>query len=79
MNPIKAILPILLLPSSAKILWFASNAVMSDLVINFGLSSTAVGQLNGCRPFGFILGTLVFALLAITDRFSFKVSDMRIT
>jgi MFS family permease len=71
MNPIKAILPIIVIAQfCCTSLWFASNAVMSDLVINFGLSSTAVGQLTAAVQFGFILGTLVFALLAITDRFS---------
>jgi hypothetical protein len=52
---------------------------MTDLVINFGLTATAIGNLTSVQ-FGFILGTLVFALLAIADRFSpsrvFLVSAM---
>ncbi|MFQ3209844.1 MAG: tetrahydromethanopterin S-methyltransferase subunit B, partial [Colwellia sp.] len=43
---------------------------MGNLVNNFGLASSAVGQLTTAVQFGFILGTLVFALLAIADRFS---------
>jgi len=43
---------------------------MGDLVINFGLAETAIGHLTSAVQFGFILGTLVFALLAIADRFS---------
>jgi hypothetical protein len=53
---------------------------MTDLVINFGLTATAIGSLTSAVQFGFILGTLVFALLAIADRFSpsrvFLVSAM---
>ncbi len=51
-------------------LWFASNAIMEDLVANFGLSTAAVGTLTSAVQFGFISGTLLFALLTITDRFS---------
>jgi MFS family permease len=51
-------------------LWFASNAVMNDLILNFNLSITALGDLTAAVQFGFISGTLVFALLAIADRFS---------
>jgi hypothetical protein len=35
---------------------------MTDLVINFGLTATAIGNLTSAVQFGFILGTLVFAL-----------------
>jgi predicted MFS family arabinose efflux permease len=71
MNRIKAILPIIVVAQfSCTSLWFASNALMSDLVRNFGLTASAVGQLTSAIQFGFILGTLVFALLAIADRFS---------
>lgn len=50
--------------------WFASNAVLSDLIINFGLNENALEHLTSAVQFGFILGTLLFALLAIADRFS---------
>ena len=71
MNRIKTILPIIVIAQfCCTSLWFASNAVMTDLVINFGLTASAVGQLTSAVQFGFILGTLVFALLAISDRFS---------
>jgi hypothetical protein len=32
--------------------WFASNAVMTDLVINFGLTATAIGNLTSAVQFG---------------------------
>ncbi|SDX38481.1 MFS transporter [Flavobacterium degerlachei] len=71
MNRLKAILPIIVIAQfCCTSLWFASNAVMSDLVINFALAETAIGHLTSAVQFGFILGTLVFALLAIADRFS---------
>lgn len=71
MNRLKAILPIIVIAQfCCTSLWFASNAVMSDLVINFGLAETAIGHLTSAVQFGFILGTFVFALLAIADRFS---------
>lgn len=51
-------------------LWFAGNGVMSDLVNTFGLSADALAHLTSAVQFGFISGTLVFALLTIADRFS---------
>ncbi len=51
-------------------LWFAGNAVMPELVLEFGLSSEALGHLTSAVQFGFILGTLSFAFLTISDRFS---------
>lgn len=51
-------------------LWFAVNAVMPDLQRELGWSTSAVGTLTSALQFGFILGTLVFALLAIADRFA---------
>lgn len=43
---------------------------MSDLVAAFNLNISAVGHLTSAVQFGFILGTLIFALLTIADRFS---------
>ena len=51
-------------------LWFAVNAVMPDLQRELGWATAAVGTLTSALQFGFIVGTLVFALLAIADRFS---------
>jgi predicted MFS family arabinose efflux permease len=50
-------------------LWFAVNAVMPDLQLAFGWPATAVGSLTSALQWGFIVGTLVFALLALADRF----------
>lgn len=51
-------------------LWFASNAVMGDLANNFRLPASSLGDLTSAVQFGFICGTLVFALLTISDRYS---------
>ena len=67
----KHILPLIVLAQfCCTSLWFASNAVISDLALNFDLKATAVGNLTSAVQFGFILGTLLYALLAIADRFS---------
>lgn len=65
------ILPVLVLAQFAGTsLWFAVNAVMPDLQRAFGWPATAVGTLTSALQAGFIAGTLVFALLAIADRFA---------
>ena len=49
--------------------WFAVNAVMPDLQRTFGWDAAAVGTLSSALQAGFIVGTLVSALLALADRF----------
>lgn len=51
-------------------LWFAGNAIMNDLVSSFNLDPNALGHLTSAVQFGFILGTLVFAIFTIADRFA---------
>ncbi|RZT92577.1 MFS transporter [Rivibacter subsaxonicus] len=50
--------------------WFAVNAVMLDLQRATGWVDTAVATLTSALQLGFIAGTLVFALLAVADRFA---------
>lgn len=50
--------------------WFAGNAVMANLSIGHHLSADFVFYLTSAVQLGFIIGTLVFALLAIVDRYS---------
>ena len=68
-NAPRHVLPVLVL---AQLLgtspWFAVNAVMPDLQREFGWSVAAVGTLTGALQIGFIVGTLLFALLAVADR-----------
>ena len=71
MKPNKLILPIIVVSQfCCTSLWFAGNGVMGDLVTNFNLNESALGHLTSAVQFGFISGTLVFALLTIADRFS---------
>jgi MFS family permease len=49
--------------------WFAVNAVMPELQRANGWAAEAVGPLTAAVQLGFIAGTLVFALLAVADRF----------
>lgn len=67
----RRVLPVIVVSQFAgTTLWFAVNAVMPDLQRAWGLSSAALGQMTNSVQLGFILGTLVFALLAIADRVS---------
>jgi len=43
---------------------------MDDISAAFALQSSALGHLTSAVQFGFIAGTLVFAILSIADRFS---------
>ena len=67
----KHILPIIVIAQfCCTSLWFAGNGVMSNLVLTFGLEVSSLGHLTSAVQFGFITGTLVFALLTTADRFS---------
>ncbi|MFT6998468.1 MAG: MFS family permease [Cryomorphaceae bacterium] len=70
MKPPKCILPVIVFSQfCCTSLWFAGNGVISDLVVNFDLNETALGHLTSAVQFGFIIGTLIFAVLTIADRF----------
>jgi MFS family permease len=65
------ILPVLLFSQlAATSPWFAGNAVIQDLQQDWGLAPEALGYVTSSVNLGFICGTLVFALLMISDRFS---------
>ena len=51
-------------------LWFAGNAVILDLQRDWGLEQQSLAYVTSAVQLGFILGTLIFALLMIADRFS---------
>ncbi len=51
-------------------LWFAGNAIVSDLQRDWGLAEQSIAYITSAVQLGFISGTLVFAFLAIADRFS---------
>ena len=51
-------------------LWFAGNAILPDLQRDLALGDHAVATITSAVQLGFIAGTLVFALLNVSDRFS---------
>ncbi|MEW7278332.1 MFS transporter [Aquimarina sp. 2201CG1-2-11] len=51
-------------------LWFAGNAVIDELAIHFNAGFNILGYLISFVQFGFIVGTLTFALITLADRFS---------
>lgn len=51
-------------------LWFAGNAILPYIQAQFNLQQTALGNLTSAVQLGFITGTLLFAILTISDRFS---------
>lgn len=65
------VLPVIVLAQFAcTSLWFAGNAVSQNLTSAFQLGPGALGHLTSSVQFGFITGTLLFALLSISDRYS---------
>ncbi|WP_138431182.1 MFS transporter [Fodinibius saliphilus] len=67
----KRILPVIVVAQFAGTsLWFAGNAVIPDLVQELQLTEMAVGYITSAVQFGFISGTLLFALLSVADRIS---------
>lgn len=49
--------------------WFAGNTIIDELLVKTGLGTELVGYIISSVQFGFITGTLVFALLMLADRF----------
>ena len=65
------ILPIIIFSQfTGTSLWFAGNAVIADLQSDWDLAEQSVGYITSAVQLGFIIGTLVFAFLAVADRFS---------
>lgn len=51
-------------------LWFAGNAVLTDLQAQWGLAPEALAYIISSVQLGFIAGTLSFAFLSVSDRIS---------
>lgn len=68
------ILPIIVLSQFAGTsLWFAGNAVLPELQREWNLRADAIGYITSAVQLGFILGTLVFAFFAVSDRYSPRI------
>ena len=67
----KRILPVIVFSQFAGTsLWFAGNAVLPELQASLQLQEEALSLLTSAVQFGFILGTLCFAILSLADRVS---------
>lgn len=67
----KRVLPVIVVSQFfCTSVWFAGNAVMGDLINTMGLDPGFLAHLTSSVQFGFITGTLVFAILTVSDRFS---------
>lgn len=51
-------------------MWFAGNSVVADIAMDLHLKPSFLAHMTSMIQFGFIVGTLVFAVLAISDRYS---------
>ncbi|MEM6892878.1 MAG: MFS transporter [Bacteroidota bacterium] len=70
MKPHKHILPVIVIAQFfCTSLWFAGNGVLNSLLEEQGIN-ISIGTVTASVQFGFISGTLLFAILTITDRFS---------
>jgi MFS family permease len=67
----KHVLPIIVVAQfCCTSLWFAGNAVLPQLIVQYHWEASSLGNLTSAVQFGFILGTLIFAFLSLADRFS---------
>lgn len=67
----KHILPIIVIAQFfCTSLWFAGNGVLISLIGYFNLGENSFGNITAAVQFGFIIGTLLFAILTLTDRYS---------
>ncbi|WP_418314752.1 MFS transporter [Piscinibacter sakaiensis] len=65
-NPVPTIVVAQLLGTS---LWFSANGAADDLIRQWQISQAQIGTLTNAVQFGFIVGTLVFGLSGLADRF----------
>ncbi|WP_439881229.1 MFS transporter [Pontibacter sp. MBLB2868] len=67
----RRVLPVIVFSQFAGTsLWFAGNAVLPELQKTMQLQEEALRMLTSAVQFGFILGTLCFAIFSVADRIS---------
>lgn len=65
------ILPVIILSQFAcTSTWFAGNAILESLTKKLDFGTDIIGYVLSSVQFGFIIGTLLFGILMIADRFS---------
>lgn len=68
-KPKRALILIVIAQFFSTSLWFASNAVTSEISILLS-NKELLARITSSVQFGFIIGTLIFAFFSIPDRFS---------
>ncbi len=69
--PMNKILPFIVVAQFlCTTLWFAGNAILPDILLAYDLPDSFLAHITSAVQFGFISGTLLFALFTIADRFS---------
>ena len=67
----KLILPVIIFSQFAcTSLWFAGNAIITDLQYVMNVDINDVGIVTSAVQLGFITGTFIFAFFALSDRYS---------
>lgn len=67
----KRVLPVIVISQFlCTSVWFAGNSVIANIVTEYHLAPAFLAHLISSVQFGFITGTFLFALFAISDRFS---------
>ena len=67
----KSILPLIVIAQFlCTSLWFAGNSIISDIARDLHLPDYFLAHLTSAIQFGFISGTLIFAVFTVADRFS---------
>ena len=66
-NPVLVIVVAQLFGTS---LWFSANSAADDLISAWGIAPADIGTLTNAVQFGFILGTMSFAISGLADRFA---------
>ncbi|MBB6003981.1 nitrate/nitrite transporter [Arcicella rosea] len=51
-------------------LWFALNAVLKDLQVLYPNTSNFLGNMTSAVQFGFVVGTAIYAIFTLSDKFS---------
>ncbi len=67
----KRILPVIVISQFlCTSLWFAGNAIVNEIAHEYQLDVSFLAHITSAIQFGFITGTLIFAVFTISDRFS---------
>jgi len=69
-RPVHILPTIVLSQFAGTSLWFVGNAILQDIQKDLNIEGNAPGNITSVVQFGFIAGTLIFAIFSIADRFA---------